>query len=62
VRTRGGLRLGYDFLGVAPGLQLDWDMVRGLREALETDRVSSNQDVRLAPKTWQLLQRFQCGV
>jgi sulfide:quinone oxidoreductase len=61
VRTRGGLRLGYDFLVVAPGIQLDWDKVRGLREALETECVSSNYDVRLAPKTWELLQRFRGG-
>ncbi len=61
VRTRGGLRLGYDFLVVAPGIQLDWDKVAGLREALETEHVSSNYDVRLAPKTWQLIQRFQGG-
>lgn len=61
VRTRGGLRLGYDFLVVAPGIQLDWDKVKGLREALETDFVSSNYDARLAPKTWQLIQRFQGG-
>ncbi|WP_164011060.1 NAD(P)/FAD-dependent oxidoreductase [Pyxidicoccus trucidator] len=61
VRTRGGLRLGYDFLVVAPGIQLDWDKVTGLREALKTEHVSSNYDVQLAPKTWQLLQRFQGG-
>ncbi len=61
VRTRGGRRLGYDFLVVAAGIQLDWDKVAGLREALETDCVSSNYDARLAPKTWQLLQRFQGG-
>ncbi|XXF78349.1 FAD/NAD(P)-binding oxidoreductase [Myxococcaceae bacterium GXIMD 01537] len=61
VRTQGGLRIAYDFLVVAPGIQLDWDKVRGLREALETDRVSSNYDVRLAPKTWELIQRFQGG-
>jgi sulfide:quinone oxidoreductase len=61
VRTRGGLRVGYDFLVVAPGIQLDWDKVAGLREALETEHVSSNYDVRLAPKTWRLIQRFQGG-
>ncbi|MFP2908218.1 FAD-dependent oxidoreductase [Pyxidicoccus sp. 3LFB2] len=61
VRTRGGLRVGYDFLVVAPGIQLDWDRVAGLREALKTEHVSSNYDVQLAPKTWQLLQRFQGG-
>lgn len=61
VRTRGGLRIGYDFLVVAPGIQLDWDKVAGLREALKTESVSSNYDVRLAPKTWRLIRRFQGG-
>ncbi|NVJ08981.1 NAD(P)/FAD-dependent oxidoreductase [Myxococcus sp. AM001] len=61
VLTRGGLRLGYDFLVVAPGIQLDWDKVAGLREALKTPHVSSNYDVQLAPKTWRLLQNFQGG-
>jgi len=61
VRTRGGLRIGYDFLVVAPGIQLDWDKVAGLRDALETEHVSSNYDVRLAPKTWRMLQRFEGG-
>ncbi|GHG89541.1 FAD/NAD(P)-binding oxidoreductase [Comamonas sp. JC664] len=61
VRTRGGLRLGYDFLVVAPGIQLDWDKVTGLREALKTPHVSSNYDVQFAPKTWRLIQGFKGG-
>ncbi|MFP2896120.1 FAD-dependent oxidoreductase [Corallococcus sp. 4LFB] len=61
VRTRGGARVGYDFLVVAPGIQLDWDKVRGLREALETPFVSSNYDFRLAPKTWEMVRAFQGG-
>jgi sulfide:quinone oxidoreductase len=61
VRTASGLRVGYDFLVVAPGLQLNWDKVRGLREALQTPSVSSNYDFALAPKTWEMIQRFQGG-
>ncbi len=62
VRTRGGLQVGYDFLVVAPGIQLDWDKVRGLREALDSrPNVSSNYDVRYAPKTWDMLRAFQGG-
>lgn len=61
VRTASGLRVGYDFLVVAPGIQLDWDKVRGLREALETPFVSSNYDFSLAPKTWELIQQFEGG-
>ncbi|WP_223645980.1 FAD/NAD(P)-binding oxidoreductase [Corallococcus sp. EGB] len=61
VLTRGGTRVSYDFLVVAPGIQLDWDRVRGLREALETPCVSSNYDFRLAPKTWEMVRAFQGG-
>ena len=62
VSTRGGRRIGYDFLVVAPGIQLDWDKVKGLREALEQrPNVSSNYDVRYAPKTWEMLRAFQGG-
>jgi sulfide:quinone oxidoreductase len=62
VHTRGGQRLGYDFLVVAPGIQLDWGKVLGLREALASrPNVSSNYDVRYAPKTWEMLRAFQGG-
>ena len=61
VRTAEGLRVGYDYLVVAPGIQLDWNKVRGLREALETPFVSSNYDFALAPKTWELIRNFQGG-
>lgn len=61
VRVRSGERVGYDFLVVAPGIQLDWDRIPGLREALKTDFVSSNYDVRLAPKTWRMIEGFRGG-
>ncbi|MDC0746082.1 NAD(P)/FAD-dependent oxidoreductase [Polyangium mundeleinium] len=61
VRVRGGGQIGYDFLVVAPGIQLDWDAVPGLREALKTESVSSNYDFRLAPKTWRLIESFRGG-
>lgn len=61
VHTASGLRVGYDFLVVAPGIQLNWDRVRGLREALGTPHVSSNYDFALAPKTWEMLRAFEGG-
>jgi sulfide:quinone oxidoreductase len=61
VRTASGLRVGYDFLVVAPGIQLDWDKVRGLRAALGTPYVSSNYAFELAPKTWKMIQDFDGG-
>lgn len=61
VRVRGGGELGYDFLVVAPGIQLDWDKIPGMRQALESDCVSSNYDFRSAPKTWRLIENFRGG-
>jgi sulfide:quinone oxidoreductase len=62
VGVKGGGRVGYDFLVVAPGIQLDWDKVPGMREALETDSVSTNYLFHLAPKTFRLIESFQGGV
>ncbi len=61
VTSRSGKKVGYDFLVVAPGIQLDWDRVPGLREALKTDSVSSNYVFELAPKTWRLIEKFRGG-
>lgn len=61
VTMRSGGRVGFDFLIVAPGMQLDWDKVKGLREALKTDSVSSNYEYHLAPKTWRMIEGFRGG-
>jgi sulfide:quinone oxidoreductase len=57
-----GSRIGYDFLVVAPGMQIDWDAIPGLREALATPYVSSNYDFALTDKTWRLIRDFRGGV
>ncbi|MGH7727426.1 MAG: NAD(P)/FAD-dependent oxidoreductase [Vulcanimicrobiaceae bacterium] len=56
-----GKRIGYDYLVVACGLQLDWDRVAGLPETLGKNGVSSNYDYTLAPKTWEYLRTFKGG-
>jgi sulfide:quinone oxidoreductase len=61
VHTAGGGGVGYDFLVVAPGIQIDWDRIPGLREALGTPYVSSNYDYGLAPKTWDMIRTFRGG-
>jgi len=61
VSTRSGRRVGYDFLVVAPGIQIDWDAIPGLPEALETDFVSSNYDPELATGTARMLESFRGG-
>jgi len=62
VGTRNGRAIGYDFLVVCPGLQLDWDRIPGLGETLGRDRVSSNYRYDLAPKTWDFLKGLRGGV
>lgn len=59
--TRSGSRVGYDFLVVAPGIQLDWDAVPGLTETLGRDGVSSNYTPELAPRTWEFLRNMRNG-
>jgi sulfide:quinone oxidoreductase len=52
VRTTSGDIISYDFLVVATGVELDWDGIPGLRDALATEFVSTNYSYEYAPKTW----------
>lgn len=61
VHLAGGGTLGYDILVCCPGVELAWDMVPGLAEAVAGPRASSNYAAHLAPKTWQLLEDFRGG-
>ena len=51
----------YDYLVVSPGLQLDWDRIPGMAEAIDTPNVSSNYRFDLAPKTWKLIKGLRRG-
>jgi sulfide:quinone oxidoreductase len=61
VVTAFGRTISYDRLVVAPGVQLDWAATRGLPESLATPYVSSNYDVHLAPKTWEIMRGLRRG-
>ncbi len=61
VTTDTGAELSYDYLVMAPGIQLDWDKVPGMAEALQTPFVSSNYSIDLAPKTWDRIQQLRSG-
>jgi len=61
VTLTDGRRLGYDFLVMAPGLQLDWNGVPGLAEAVGRDRVTSNYAPEYAPRTWDLIRGMRSG-
>lgn len=61
VTTASGERIGYDFLVVCPGIQLDWDKIGGMADAMAGPDVSSNYNYETAPKTWELIQRTRSG-
>jgi sulfide:quinone oxidoreductase len=61
VVTRGGTVVGYDFLVMAPGIQIDWAKVGGLKESLGKDGVCSNYSYDSVASTWKFLQDFRGG-
>ncbi len=61
VATASGRVLGYDYLVVAPGIQLDFGKVPGLAETLGQRGVSSNYRPDLPPFTWELIRDLRGG-
>jgi sulfide:quinone oxidoreductase len=61
VTTEPGRVLSYDFLVLAPGIQLDFDKVSGLTEALGQRGVSSNYRFDLTPRTWEFIRDLRGG-
>jgi sulfide:quinone oxidoreductase len=62
VTTRDGATLGYDYLVVAPGIQLFWDQIKGLKEAVGKDGVCSNYSIDTVASTWKFIRGFKEGV
>ena len=61
LRTREGLEVEYDYLVVAPGLQLDWGKIDGLPEALGKNGVCSNYSYDTVASTWENIRHFKGG-
>ena len=61
VELADGRRVAYRHLVVCPGLQLDWDKVEGLRQALGGDGVCTNYSADSVDYTWRCLQEFRGG-
>ncbi|XP_070178657.1 sulfide:quinone oxidoreductase, mitochondrial-like [Littorina saxatilis] len=60
--TSSGKQIQYDYLVVAAGLQLNYDQVKGLTEALQSDpQVCSNYDPKYVTKTFPALEAIQSG-
>jgi len=61
VVTQDGRRIEYDYLIVCPGIQIDWDKIEGLRDAIGKDGVTSNYSKDYAPYTWEVIKNFPGG-
>jgi sulfide:quinone oxidoreductase len=51
----------YDYLIVAPGIQVNWDAIKGLKENLGKNGVCSNYSFETAPYTWECLKNTRGG-
>lgn len=51
----------YDYLVVCPGIQLNWDAVKGLSETLGKNNVCSNYSFKTAPYTFECIKNFKGG-
>ncbi|MEX3610828.1 FAD/NAD(P)-binding oxidoreductase [Rothia sp. LK2588] len=61
VQLDNGSSIHYEYLVVAAGIQLDWNGIPGLEEALKTPQVSSNYSYALAPQTWEGIKNLTSG-
>ncbi|MCC6960030.1 MAG: NAD(P)/FAD-dependent oxidoreductase [Dehalococcoidia bacterium] len=61
VITASGESIGYDYLVVAPGIQVNWGQIEGLEDALGKNGVCSNYSYDLVDKTWEFIDGFKGG-
>lgn len=61
VTLGNGDLLSYDYLIVAPGIQLNWGEVKGLPETLGKNNVCSNYSFQTAPYTFEVMKNFKGG-
>lgn len=56
-----GSTLTYDYLVVAPGIQLNWSEIKGLKENLGKNNVCSNYSFQSAPYTFECIKNLKGG-
>ncbi|MBR8826341.1 MAG: NAD(P)/FAD-dependent oxidoreductase [Gomphosphaeria aponina SAG 52.96 = DSM 107014] len=61
VITRDRQEIKYNYLIVCPGIQIDWHLIQGLKEAIGKDGVTSNYSKDYAPYTWESINKFSGG-
>jgi len=60
VVTNNG-QYSYDYLVVAPGIQLNWNEIKGLEETLGKNGVCSNYSYKIAPYTYECIKNTVSG-
>jgi sulfide:quinone oxidoreductase len=58
---QNSLEIAYDYLIVAPGIQLNWGEIKGLKETLGKNGVCSNYSYETAAYTWECIQNTKGG-
>ncbi|WP_330204545.1 FAD/NAD(P)-binding oxidoreductase [Cyanobacterium sp. Dongsha4] len=61
VTTKSGETFSYEYLVVCPGITIDWDKIKGLKENLGKNGVTTNYMKEYAPYTWETIKNFQGG-
>ena len=61
VTLKSGDTLSYDYLVVCPGLQLDFDKIKGLTETLGKNGVCCNYSADTVEYTWETLKQVESG-
>lgn len=59
--TCEGRRVGYDYLVVGLGIQIDWDKIPGLREGIGRQQICSNYSYQQVDYTWDCIRSFKGG-
>jgi sulfide:quinone oxidoreductase len=61
ILLQSGTTIAYEYLVVAPGIQLNWNEVKGLDENIGKNGVCSNYSFKTAPYTFECLQSSKSG-
>ena len=61
VTTNKGNSYTYDYLIVAPGIQLNWGDVKGLKDTIGKNCVASNYSYKYAPYTYECVKAIKPG-
>ncbi len=61
IKTADGQTIGYDFLVVCPGIQINWNGIPGLQESLGKNGVCSNYSFESVNSTWENIRDLKSG-